>query len=92
MRDIFMQAGQAAWGHILDGATLAELSAPDRWNPRAGADVLVAVCDGDVVGVICVRASADEDDRSATGEIDGFYVLPSMWGRGVGQALLAGRP
>jgi hypothetical protein len=42
MRDIFTKAGQTAWNHILPAATLADLSAPERWRPRAGADVLVA--------------------------------------------------
>ena len=89
LREIFLKAGQAAWTHILAPTALAELSAPDRWDPRAGADVLVAEKAGRVVGFVCLRASADEDAEPTTGEIDGFYVLPSMWGRGVGQALLA---
>jgi GNAT superfamily N-acetyltransferase len=89
MRDIFVQAGKAAWSHILTSAALAELSAPDRWDPRDGADVLVAEFAGKVVGFVCFRASADEDAESAIGEIDGFYVTPSMWSRGVGQTLLA---
>lgn len=90
MQDIFIQAGQAAWGHILSAAMLADLSAPDRWRPRAGADVLVAECaGGDVVGFVCLRASVDQDAEPTVGEIDACYVRPSVWGTGVGQALLA---
>jgi hypothetical protein len=82
MRDIFAQAGQAAWGHILAPAVLAELSAPDRWDPRSGADVLVAEHAGKVVGFVCLRASADDDAEPTIGEIDGFYVLLSVvWAR-----------
>jgi hypothetical protein len=51
MREIFRQAGQAAWSHILPAAALAELSAPDRWNPRTGTDVLVADDGYTVVGL-----------------------------------------
>lgn len=89
MRDIFTQAGRAAWGHILPDAMLADLSPPDRWHPRAGADVLVAAGAGEVVGFVCLRASADEDAEPTVGEIDACYVLPSVWGTGVGQTLLS---
>ena len=89
MRNIFTQAGQAAWGHILSAATLADLSPPDRWHPRVGANVLAAECEREVVGFVCLRASADEDAEPTIGGIDACYVLPSVWGTGVGQALLA---
>lgn len=88
MRDIFTRAGQAAWGHILPAAALVDLSAPDRWHPRTAACVLVAESAGSVVAFACVRASADEDARPAVGEVDALYVLPSVWGTGVGRALL----
>jgi GNAT superfamily N-acetyltransferase len=89
IRETFTQAGRAAWGNILPAATLADLSAPDRWRPRDGADVLVADCAGAVLGFICLRASADEDAGPTVGEIDACYVRPAAWGTGVGQALLS---
>jgi GNAT superfamily N-acetyltransferase len=89
MRDVFARAGAAAWSHILPPATIASLSAPDRWHPRHSSTVLVAERAGDVIGFVSVRASADEDASSATGEIDALYVLPSVWGQGAGRALLA---
>lgn len=89
MRDVFRQAGQRAWGHILSPATLAELSPPDRWQPGTGAESFVAERGGEVIGFVCVRRSADEDATPTCGEIDAFYVHPSMWGRGAGRALLA---
>jgi GNAT superfamily N-acetyltransferase len=88
MQAIFSEAGQAAWGHILPAATLADVSAPERRHPRAGADVLVAERAGQVVGFVCVRASADDDAGATVGEMDAFYVRPSSWGTGVGRALL----
>jgi hypothetical protein len=59
MRDIFAQAGEAAWGHILSASTLANLPAPDRWRPHGGADVLVAECAGEVVGFVCLRGTTE---------------------------------
>lgn len=51
--------------------------------PRQG--TLVADQAGDVVGFADLRPAADD-----VGEIASFYVLPAMWGKGVGQALMAG--
>jgi GNAT superfamily N-acetyltransferase len=89
MQVIFAQAGQAAWVRILPAAALTGLSAPERWHPRAGAHVLVAERVGDLIGFVCVRASADADAERTVGEVDGFYVRPALWGTGVGRALLA---
>jgi GNAT superfamily N-acetyltransferase len=89
MREVYAQAGRAAWGHILPAETLAGLSAPARWAPDAGADALVAELDDNIVGFICVRPSEDEDAAPSTGEIGALYVHPSQWGIGVGRALLS---
>lgn len=89
MRDTFIQAGQAAWDHILSAESLSDLSPPDRWRPGADTDVLVAEREGEVVGFVCLCASADEDAGPTVGEVDACYVHPSVWGKGVGQALLS---
>lgn len=86
---VFIEAGQAAWVQILPANTLVDLSAPDRWHPAAGAEVLVAECAGDVVGFVCLRPSADEDAGPGVGEVDACYSHPSVWGRGVGRTLLS---
>jgi GNAT superfamily N-acetyltransferase len=59
---------------------------PDRWLDP-GATVLIAEEDGGVVGFAVVRASGDDDAGPETGELDGLYTDPSVWGRGVGLAL-----
>jgi GNAT superfamily N-acetyltransferase len=88
MRQLFIDAGVAAWSHILPRKVLERNSAPERWNPQGGADVLVADVDGHVAGFACVRASADSDAAAHIGEIDSFYTHPSVWGRGVGRLLM----
>jgi len=89
MRRVFVEAGRAAWSQILPASTLADPSAPDRWRPGAGADVLVADCVSDIVGFVCLWPSADEDAPPSVGEIDACYTHPSMWRLGVGRALLS---
>ncbi|MGH3493243.1 MAG: GNAT family N-acetyltransferase [Sciscionella sp.] len=52
--------------------------------------VLVAVAAARVVGFANLRPTRDEDqDPTEVGEITSFYVLPTVWGRGVGHALMA---
>lgn len=93
MRRAKHQAGLAAWTHILPPEVLELLGFPDRWvqalssrDPRVGA--LVAEIDGEVVGFALTRPSGDEDAVPSTGELDGFYMQPSAWGKGAGRALL----
>ena len=89
MRRIFAEAGRAAWGEILPADVLADLSAPERWRPGSGADVLVAERAGEIAGFVCLRRSGDDDAGPHVGEIDGFYTQPAVWGAGVGRALLS---
>ena len=88
MRQAFAAAGQAAWAHILPADTLANPTPPERWHPVTGADILVAEVADALVGFACVRASHDADANSTIGEIDSFYMHPSVWGRGAGRALI----
>jgi GNAT superfamily N-acetyltransferase len=89
MRRTFADAGQAAWGDILPANALADLSAPERWRPGLGTDVLVADYAGELAGFVCVRPSGDADAGPHVGEIDGFYTRPALWGQGVGCSLLS---
>ena len=93
MRRAKVLAGHAAWAHFLPRHVLDSFGFPERWadavqssEPRASA--LVGVVDDEVVGFALTRASKDEDATPWVGELDGFYVLPSAWGQGVGRGLL----
>jgi GNAT superfamily N-acetyltransferase len=79
-------AGTLGWGHMFPSeARWPEL--PDRWFAE-GTTVLVAEEGGEVVGFAVVRASGDADAAAETGELDGLYTDPSVWGQGVGRVLL----
>jgi GNAT superfamily N-acetyltransferase len=87
------EAGLAAWPHILPPEAIAQLPFPDRWanavhRPPARTAVLVGELNEAVAGFAIIRPSADDDATAEIGELDGFYVAPSAWGRGVGRALL----
>jgi GNAT superfamily N-acetyltransferase len=94
MAAIKHDAGLAAWAHILPPAVIEALRMPPRWIAAVeSADdrvrMLIAETEGRVLGFAFTRPSGDEDAAHATGELDGFYVDPGSWGRGVGRALLA---
>lgn len=94
MEAVKRDAGLAAWPHILPASLLATLPFPDRWAAAIGsADprvaVLVAESSGEVVGFAITCPSGDTDAAPGTGELDGFYTSPAVWGLGVGRQLLA---
>lgn len=58
------------------------------WLRRPEIVTLVGEVDGELVGFVTVRASADEDeDATRVGEMPTLYVHPSHWRRGYGSAL-----
>jgi len=81
MHRVFIDAGMAAWSHIVPAEILEENQPPERWNPQGATDVLVADMDGAVAGFVYVRGSDDSDATPDVGEIDSFYTHPSVWGR-----------
>lgn len=88
------RAGIAAWRHILPFEVLQSLGMPDRWvavvrSPGPQQTALVAEVGEDVVAFAITGPSLDDDAGETTGELDGFYADPDVWGRGTGQALLA---
>jgi GNAT superfamily N-acetyltransferase len=92
MGAVLRAAAIAAWPHIIPIDVLSRLAFPQRFleyfqreHPRV--DVLVALLEEQVVGFAVTRPSADEDADDETGELDGFYTHPRVWGMGVGQAL-----
>ena len=87
------QAGDAAWPHIFPPAALEQLGFPERWTAAvrsAGTrtHAIVGELGGEVAGFAIVRPSGDDDADEDVGELDGFYVAPAAWGRGLGRALL----
>jgi GNAT superfamily N-acetyltransferase len=88
-----LDAGVAAWPHILPPEITAQLPFPERWTaavvaPQRRTQVLVAELSGRVVGFAIIRPSTDDDASGDSGELDGLYTAPSAWGRGAGRALL----
>jgi len=89
-----LNAGVAAWSHILPSPVLETLRFPDRWASALDARdarirVLVVEADREVVGFAVTRPSGDADGDPATGELEAFFVDPRNWGLGAGRALLA---
>jgi GNAT superfamily N-acetyltransferase len=77
----------------LDGLDPADRT--ERWrrtlerNGWPAAGTLVAVSAGQVGGFAHVGPSRDSDaDGSRVGEINAIYVLPEVWGAGLGRSLM----
>jgi len=96
MAAIYVAAARKGWAHIFGERNLETVQPPvdslrdevTSIDPRR--QVLVADSDGRVVAYAVVRPSQDEDaDSSRVGELDAFYSDPTMWGQGVGRALMA---
>lgn len=51
--------------------------------------LLVAECDGEVVGFAHVCKSRDESAADSVGEVTAIYVRKPYWGRGIGRRLFA---
>ena len=54
--------------------------------------MFVAEQGGELVGFSIARPSGDGDAGREVGEVDGLFVHPSAWGRGIGAALLHEAP
>jgi GNAT superfamily N-acetyltransferase len=80
---IWVDAGSAAWEHILRVETLAAPEALRRAFDEEDALVLVAEEHGAVVGF--ADACPGEPGEAV---VRAFYTDPSVWGRGIGRALM----
>jgi len=97
---VHVETWQSAYRDILPAEFLCGLSAnldrrTDWWREQIGSaqpprHTFVAVDDGELVGFADIGPSRGSDaDPLRVGELNAIYVLPSAWGRGVGQALMA---
>ena len=90
-----VESWRAAYADILPSSLLSELSVDARetawrgWiaDPGSGRRYWIAEDDDRVVGYAAVGPCRD-DDSAGLGEIYALYALPSVWGTGVGRALL----
>jgi ribosomal protein S18 acetylase RimI-like enzyme len=87
---VHVETWRAAYAHVFSPEYLAGLDAAPRarfWREtlERGDDVLVAECDGRVVGFAGIGPSRDED---GSGELYAIYVLPEAWGTGAGRRLM----
>ena len=96
MAAIYLSAAREGWAHIFGEERLATVEPPvERLRAELTATdprqrVLVADRGECVVGYAVVRPSRDEDsDDGRVGELDAFFCDPTVWGQGVGRALLA---
>ena len=85
---------QTAYRDIVPGPYLDRMSVVTRaeaWRRIIGEGngVLVADCDGTVLGFAAFGPSRDEDARPETGEVGAIYVDPGSWGQTLGQLLLS---
>jgi GNAT superfamily N-acetyltransferase len=88
----------AAYTGLLPQQMMARLDVAEReraWRERlANADALqlrvwVAVLDEEVVGFAFTQPSKDHDLGPDVHELTALYLLPSVWRRGIGTALLS---
>ena len=91
---------QSAYRDMVPAEFLVALSAnlerrTEWWRVQIGSaqpprHTFVAVDDEEMVGFADIGPSRDPDaDPLEVGELNAIYILPSAWGRGVGQALMA---
>src|SRR4051794_22607724 len=95
MGAVWVAAGRHAWPHIFGEDSLKTIEPPvESFREQITQDdtrtILVAESNGEVIAFAVLRASPDDDaDATAVGQLGMFYSHPSVWGRGVGRALLA---
>ncbi|MBK5224186.1 MAG: GNAT family N-acetyltransferase [Acidimicrobiia bacterium] len=63
----------------------------DRWRrsiESGQGQVLMALVNDEVVGFAAFLASRDGDSNPGCGEVSAIYLLPEVWSRGAGRALM----
>lgn len=95
---IHIRTWQVAYSHVfpseaLDGLASREAARAAFWRRTiesrpTRSHTLVRDVDDDIVGFASAGPARDED-AEAVGELYAIYVLPEVWGQGVGQALMS---
>lgn len=91
---VHVRSWQAAYRGLIDDAyldSLDEAARSEGWSRSIGSGrghVLVAVIDDEVVGFTAFLASRDDDAEPGCGEVSAIYLLPEVWDRGIGRALM----
>ena len=86
---VHIETWRVAYAHVFPREELEGVSAERvqrRVELHRQAPPIVAEVDGEIVGFVSVGPGHDAD---ADGELYAIYVLPTHWGTGVGQALIA---
>jgi L-amino acid N-acyltransferase YncA len=95
MAAIYVTAARQGWAHIFGEQNLETVAPPvDHLRDQVAStdprhQVFVADRQGRMVAYAVIRPSQDEDADSSVGELDALYCDPSVWGQGVGRALMA---
>jgi RimJ/RimL family protein N-acetyltransferase len=92
-----VETWRVAYAHIFPAEHLNAMSADEdaKWWRTLIADrpprsrTVVAVAAGEVVGFASLGRARESQASDSLGELYAIYVLPRMWGAGVGQALMA---
>ena len=92
--EVHVRSWQSAYRDIVPAPYLESLSIERRtlfWRSQilesSPTEIVVAEIDKRLVGWASFGPSRDDDARESTGELYAFYVLPELWGTGVGRAL-----
>jgi GNAT superfamily N-acetyltransferase len=96
---IHVRSWQAAYKGLLPPEFLDQLDIDARkggWQqtiaeadwPRTGT-LVAAEANAHIIGFAHVGASRDDDADGQTGELAAIYLLPAVWGSGVGRRLMA---
>jgi GNAT superfamily N-acetyltransferase len=78
-----------AWLDALDPAERAEVWREELRDPAGDREIHVVVDAGALVGFAVTGPSRDRDSSPAVGEIQGLFLTPEAWGRGLATLLLA---
>ncbi|MEV7802702.1 GNAT family N-acetyltransferase [Microbispora sp. NPDC088329] len=96
---VHVRSWQAAYPGLMPQAYLDRLTPAMRlpvWERLLGessprrTEVLVAETDGAVAGFASLGPGRDEDvDPASVGEVSAIYLMPEVWGAGIGGRLMA---